>query len=229
MPRGSASTTRRGPRWSTRTRLCAVRARRRPTTRSRSAAWPSSRARTRSTRATRARSSSRGRGSWSAPATPEPLHLLAPALRGRRDRGGTGRPGAPRAVHGRPRPRGLARADARRGRGRDVQRRGPGRAEALGDVLAACRAAGGGSAEPRWVAEARLARAVAEVEEEARPLWFPEPQIPFAAVDASRALAAGLAFRPTLETARETLAGREPSHARAACARGCPRRWSGRC
>jgi 2'-hydroxyisoflavone reductase len=44
------------------------------------------------------------------------------------------------------------------------------------------------------------------VPEEERPLWFPEDQIPFEAVDSSRALAAGLRFRSAEETARDTLA-----------------------
>ncbi len=44
------------------------------------------------------------------------------------------------------------------------------------------------------------------MEEEARPLWCPEPQIPQAAIDSRRAVAAGLRFRPALETARDTLA-----------------------
>lgn len=83
---------------------------------------------------------------------------------------------------------------------------GPGRPEPLRAVLEACRAAGGGRTELRWVAEDRVAAAVADVEEEARPLWFPEPQIPFAAVDTARARAAGLTFRATEETARDTLA-----------------------
>ena len=41
--------------------------------------------------------------------------------------------------------------------------------------------------------------------EEERPLWFPEDQIPFDAVDSSKALAAGLSFRSVDETIRDTL------------------------
>jgi len=89
---------------------------------------------------------------------------------------------------------------------------GPGRQESLRDVLAACLAAARNfgpevSSEVTcvWADEAFLRRRLAEVEEEARPLWFPEAQIPFAAVDSSRAAAAGLRFRPSFETARDTL------------------------
>lgn len=89
---------------------------------------------------------------------------------------------------------------------------GPGRQESLRDVLAACLAAARdfGPEVSRevtcvWADEAFLRRKLAEVEEEARPLWFPEAQIPFAAVDSSRALAAGLRFRPSFETASDTL------------------------
>ena len=90
---------------------------------------------------------------------------------------------------------------------------GPGRAESLADVLAACLQAareetGLMQAELAltWVPEDRLAAALAGVEEEARALWCPEPQIPQRAIDSSRAAGEGLAFRPALETARETLA-----------------------
>lgn len=90
---------------------------------------------------------------------------------------------------------------------------GPGREEPLGAVLDACRQAAreaSGPAETElalaWVREADLAAVLVDVEEEARPLWFPEPQIPQAAIDSTRAVAAGLHFRPALQTARETLA-----------------------
>ena len=88
---------------------------------------------------------------------------------------------------------------------------GPRRRESLREVLTAClqaaRDVGGASGSPElvWAAEDFLAERLAEMEEEARPLWFPEPQIPFAAVDSSAALAAGLRFRPSYETARDTL------------------------
>ena len=89
---------------------------------------------------------------------------------------------------------------------------GPGRGETLGEVLAAClRAAGGGPGDVDLVAlrdEDRLRDVLSHVDEEERPLWFPEDQIPQDAVDSSRAVAAGLTFRATEDTARDTLAWR---------------------
>ena len=88
---------------------------------------------------------------------------------------------------------------------------GPGRDEALSSVLSAClRAAGGtpGDVELRPVDEAVLRDALRGVDEEERPLWFPEDQIPQAAVDSSAALGQGLAFRPAEETARDTVVWR---------------------
>lgn len=93
---------------------------------------------------------------------------------------------------------------------------GPGRQESLRKVLTVCLEAarnpdGGPSneVEPIWADEAFLQTRLAEVEEEARPLWFPEDQIPFAAVDSSKAVRAGLHFRPSYETARDTLHWRQ--------------------
>lgn len=84
---------------------------------------------------------------------------------------------------------------------------GPGRADRLADVLAACaEAAGHPDVELVPVPEVASARILADVPEEERPLWWPEPQIPQAAIDSSRAVAAGLVFRSPLETARDTLA-----------------------
>ena len=92
---------------------------------------------------------------------------------------------------------------------------GPGRKESLQNVLAACLQAARDSAatelEPNtdvqliWAGEEFLRQQLADVEDEARPLWFPEDQIPFAAVDSSKAEAAGLTFRSSYETARDTL------------------------
>lgn len=89
---------------------------------------------------------------------------------------------------------------------------GPGRPEPLGAVLDAClqaaREATGQTAASlalAWTPEDELASALAGVEEEVRPLWCPEPQIAQTAIDSDRALAAGLQFRPALQTARETL------------------------
>jgi len=91
---------------------------------------------------------------------------------------------------------------------------GPGRREALSSVLDACLQAAreisgpaGGSHAPSllWAAEDFLEERLSDIPEEQRPLWFPEPQIPFETVDSSRALQDGLSFRPALETARDTL------------------------
>ncbi len=89
---------------------------------------------------------------------------------------------------------------------------GPGRAERLSDVLSACLGAAKEVAELDtsdvelvWAGEDFLREQLAEVEEEARPLWFPEDQIPFDKVDSSKALASGLHFRATYDTAKDTL------------------------
>jgi 2'-hydroxyisoflavone reductase len=90
---------------------------------------------------------------------------------------------------------------------------GPGRDDPVAEVLDACRLAAGeedggepGPVEVTWAAEQFLREQLSEMQEEERPLWFPEDQIPFQKVDSSRALAAGLTFRPAYETARDTLA-----------------------
>lgn len=90
---------------------------------------------------------------------------------------------------------------------------GPGREDPLAEVLDACRLAAGGEedeearpVEMAWIEEPFLRDYLLEVPEEERPLWFPEDQIPFEKVDSARALAAGLSFRPTYETAADTLA-----------------------
>lgn len=89
---------------------------------------------------------------------------------------------------------------------------GPGRDERISHVLNACLQAAKDLAEfegnlPQlvWAGEAFLRERLAEVEEEARPLWFPEDQIPFSRVDSSRAQAKGLEFRSSYETALDTL------------------------
>ena len=65
---------------------------------------------------------------------------------------------------------------------------------------------GAGSVEMTWAAEEFLREQLRGMPEEERPLWFPEDQIPFQNVDASKALSAGLTFRPASETASDTLA-----------------------
>lgn len=89
---------------------------------------------------------------------------------------------------------------------------GPGREDPVVEVLDACRSAAGGEAGGRldpaqmvWADEGFLREQLAGVPEEERPLWFPEDQIPFRAVDSSKALAAGLDFRPAYETALDAL------------------------
>ncbi|QIN78058.1 epimerase [Rubrobacter marinus] len=90
---------------------------------------------------------------------------------------------------------------------------GPGREVSIAEVLKACRdvaaeGAGVGAGEPEiiWAGEEFLRRNLVGIAEEERPLWFPEDQIPFRAVDSSRAIEAGLRFRSVEETARDTLA-----------------------
>lgn len=94
---------------------------------------------------------------------------------------------------------------------------GPGRRETLGEVLDACLQAAQENREPVsvsdpsrprlvWADEDFLDEQLPDLPEEGRPLWFPEHQIPFDKVDSSRAVAAGLEFRPTLDTARDVLA-----------------------
>ena len=89
---------------------------------------------------------------------------------------------------------------------------GPGRGVTIAEVLEAClnvarEGAGTGTEDVRvvWADEGFLRENLSGLPEEERPLWFPEDQIPFEAVDSSRALAAGLRFRPVEETARDTL------------------------
>lgn len=85
---------------------------------------------------------------------------------------------------------------------------GPARSDPVADVLAAClRAAGGapGDVEWAWAGESALREALRDVDEESRPLWFPEDQIPTEAIDSSAAVEAGLRFRPAEQTARDVL------------------------
>lgn len=138
-------------------------------------------------------------------------HRLAAALAGERDRRllAPGDPARP-----------VQYSDARdvaawavrmlaQGRGGVFNVVGPGRHEPLEQVLAAClRAAGGepGDVEPVWVEEEFLRSRLTDLDEEQRPLWYPEDQIPQAGIDSSAALAAGLRFRPPEDTARDCLA-----------------------
>jgi len=90
---------------------------------------------------------------------------------------------------------------------------GPGHDVPISEVLDACRLAAGeeyggkaGSVEMTWAAEEFLREQLHEMPEKERPLWVPEDQIPFQKVDSSKALAAGLTFRPAYDTTRDTLA-----------------------
>ena len=93
------------------------------------------------------------------------------------------------------------------GRGGTYNTVGPGRPESLRTVLDACLAAVGGrpgDIELVGGDEQTLRRRLTGVDEEERPLWFPEDQIPQLAIDSAKALAAGLRFRPAIDTARDT-------------------------
>jgi 2'-hydroxyisoflavone reductase len=95
------------------------------------------------------------------------------------------------------------------GRGGIYNTVGPGRPDTLREVLEACAvAAGAQPGDITWVGapdEDRLRHELQKVDEEDRPLWYPEDQIPQSAIDSRKALAAGLRFRPAVETARQIL------------------------
>jgi 2'-hydroxyisoflavone reductase len=84
---------------------------------------------------------------------------------------------------------------------------GPATPYTLGELLETCRVAAGNDARFTWVPEAfLLEREVGPWMEV--PLWVPEEEdnAGFDNVDCSKALAAGLTFRPVLDTVRDTLA-----------------------
>jgi nucleoside-diphosphate-sugar epimerase len=95
------------------------------------------------------------------------------------------------------------------GRGGTFNTVGPGRPDSLWSVIdACCTAVGVDPAELDFVDvtdEDRLRAGLTDVDEEERPLWYPEDQIPQDAIDSSAALAAGLRFRPAAMTAADTL------------------------
>jgi 2'-hydroxyisoflavone reductase len=75
----------------------------------------------------------------------------------------------------------------------------------FGAVLEACRLPGGQDAGFTWVAEEfLLSRGVSPWTE--LPLWVTRDRLGMVAVDCSKAIGAGLQFRPPRETARDTLA-----------------------
>jgi 2'-hydroxyisoflavone reductase len=83
---------------------------------------------------------------------------------------------------------------------------GPEQPLTMGELLSACnRAAGGGGAEIVWVDEAFLLEHEVGVWMEL-PLWVPRGEEWFQQANVSRAVAAGLRFRPVEETVRDTLA-----------------------
>ena len=95
------------------------------------------------------------------------------------------------------------------GRGGTYNCVGPGRPDTLREVLDACVvAAGGGSLadlDTVVAPEDLMRRKLLGIDEEERPLWFPEDQIPQLAIDSSKALAAGLVFSSPLTLATDTL------------------------
>jgi len=83
---------------------------------------------------------------------------------------------------------------------------GPARTLTMGEMLDACGEAAGGDARLTWVPAAFLEKAgVAPWSD--MPVWVPAgPDAGFAQMSNARAVAAGLRFRPTVETAKDTLA-----------------------
>jgi 2'-hydroxyisoflavone reductase len=82
---------------------------------------------------------------------------------------------------------------------------GPSPSLTMGRLLDACRTVSGGSASFTWVPEALLAAHNVTPYTEL-PLWVPAVEAGFDRFDISRALAAGLTFRPLETTIRDTLA-----------------------
>jgi 2'-hydroxyisoflavone reductase len=86
---------------------------------------------------------------------------------------------------------------------------GPAEPLRFGELLEECRAVSGSDAELTWVDEAFLADRGVEPWTEL-PLWIPAGDGGHPDVDISRALSAGLAFRPVADTIRGVLADDEP-------------------
>jgi len=87
----------------------------------------------------------------------------------------------------------------------------------MGRLLEECEAAGGAGAEPVWASEDFLEENEVEPFTEL-PLWLPRKYAALLDIDSSRAIEAGLTFRPLAETIqdvldwdRATAAGREPA------------------
>jgi 2'-hydroxyisoflavone reductase len=84
---------------------------------------------------------------------------------------------------------------------------GPARRLTMRGMLEACREAAGAPGELVWVPEALIRRHGVSPEDDARedlPLWL--PHMALGEVSVARAIGRGLAFRPVVETARDTLA-----------------------
>jgi 2'-hydroxyisoflavone reductase len=90
---------------------------------------------------------------------------------------------------------------------------GPDRSLTMSDVLDACRQVAGSDARWIWVDEDFLLEHKVGPWEE-MPMWIPErtddAPIGILRADIRRAIAAGLTFRPIVETARDTLAWKRP-------------------
>jgi 2'-hydroxyisoflavone reductase len=83
----------------------------------------------------------------------------------------------------------------------------------IGELLETCKRVGGAEPELVWVDEGFLLEREVEPWMEL-PLWVPEQDRWFEEADVSRALAAGLRFRPVEETVRDTLAWARETDAR---------------
>ncbi len=81
---------------------------------------------------------------------------------------------------------------------------GPADELTMGDVLDTCKAVSGSDATFTWVSDAFLQEQEVEPYTE-MPLWVPAEYAGFGAFDCSKALAAGLSFRPLAETVQATL------------------------
>jgi len=84
---------------------------------------------------------------------------------------------------------------------------GPAAPLPFGGLLDACRAVSGSDATPVWASAAQLEAHEVQPWVEL-PLWVPEgpEHVGFAQIDVSRAIAAGLSFRPIADTCADTLA-----------------------
>jgi 2'-hydroxyisoflavone reductase len=82
---------------------------------------------------------------------------------------------------------------------------GPDRPLTMGDLLETCRSAAGGDARLTWVDDAFLVdQGVAPFTE--MPLWLPPDSAGLLQVDVSKAIGAGLRFRPLADSVRDTAA-----------------------